>query len=218
MNTINEILKQAAPSVTSETIAKYAPYLADLMPKYGIDTPLRQRHFLAQILHESGGFSTVREKMNYSENGLLTTFGAYYSKNGGEKAVLQNPTKTIVKRKALDDAYKPQVIGNWVYANRMGNGNDDGYKNRGVGLIQSTGAFNIRNVSLCIFGDDRALKNPEILEQPQYAAESACWFWKANNLNALADKDDLVAVTRRINGGINGIEDRKKYYDRLKLA
>lgn len=202
MNPLNEILRAAAPNATLKNIITYEQYLNELMPKYGIDTTLRQRHFLAQLLHESGAFNYVSENMNYSADGLLKTFGKYF------------PTRA----EAEHYARQPDKIANRVYANRMGNGSEstgDGWRYRGRGLIQTTGKDNYLMASKGMFGDERLLWMPEILEQPEYAVESACFFWKANNLNALADRDDIVAVTRRINGGTNGLNDRQKYYHAL---
>ena len=158
---------------TDANVAKFADHLEELMPKYGIDTPLRQRHFIAQLLHESGGFRYVRE---------LASGAAYEGRTD---------------------------LGNVVKG--------DGVKFKGRGLIQITGRYNYRKLSWALFGDDRLLETPEILEEPSYAVESACWFWKTNNLNAHADKDNIVAITRRINGGLNGLSERKKYYDNLNM-
>jgi len=190
--------------VSVANIAKYADLLAELMPKYGIDTPLRQRHFLAQLLHESGGFRLVCENLNYSADGLLKTFSRYFA------------TRAVAEQYAR----QPERIANRVYANRMGNGNEasgDGWRFIGRGLIQTTGKNNYRATSQALFGDDRLLEQPEMLEHPRWAVESACYFWKANNLNALADKNDIEAVTRRINGGLNGLADRRKYFNDLTL-
>ena len=174
MKPISEILRVAAPFATAENIAKYANYLEIFMPKYGIDTTLRQRHFLAQVLHESGSLRYVRE---------LASGEAYEG------------------RKDLGNTQP-----GWGVA----------YKGRG--LLQISGHANYLACSRALFGDNTLLLQPELLEQPRYAVESACWFWKANNLNALADKDDIVAVTKRINGGTNGLESRKSFYDKLQIV
>lgn len=168
---LQDIIKKAAPSMPQLLLDKYCPLLDTLMPRYEIITPLRQRHFLAQLLHESGGFRYVRE---------LASGVAYEG------------------RKDLGNTQQ-----------------GDGLKFKGRGLIQITGRANYARVSRAIFGNDTLLDYPEILEQPHFAVESACWFWKVNNLNALADKNDIEAVTKRINGGLNGIADRKKYFEKL---
>ena len=185
-------------------IAKYADLLAELMPKYEIDTPLRQRHFLAQLLHESGGLSAVRENLNYSAEGLLKTFPKYF------------PTTAL----AVQYARQPELIANQVYANRIGNGtvaSGDGWRFIGRGLIQTTGRSNYTKTSQALFGDDRLLTQPHLLEETRHAVESACYFWKANNLNAFADKNDIEGVTRRINGGLNGLNERRIYFNTIKI-
>ena len=201
MMNLREVLKNHAKEAN---IAKYADLLAELMPKYEIDTPLRQRHFLAQLLHESGGLSAVRENLNYSADGLLKTFPKYF------------PTNAL----AVQYARQPELIANQAYANRMGNGtvaSGDGWRFIGRGLIQTTGRTGYARTSQALFGDDRLLTQPHLLEEPRHAVESACYFWKANNINRFADKNDIVAVTFAINGGINGLAERKKYFNALQI-
>ena len=117
----------------------------------------------------------------------------------------------IYSGKSYDTGRKAANLGNTPEAD------GDGQKYKGRGLIQITGRSNYERCSLGLFGDKRLLDNPELLELPENAVRSACWFWKANNLNALADRDDIRAVTRRINGGYNGIEHRAQLYERAKL-
>jgi putative chitinase len=117
--------------------------------------------------------------------------------------------------------YVREIASGSAYEGRRDLGNTvpgDGVKFKGRGLIQITGRANYTACSQALFGDNRLLDTPELLEEPYYAVESACWFWKKSNLNALADRDDIVAVTRRINGGINGLEDRRRYYNKLSLC
>jgi len=191
------------PFVSEANIERYADLLTELMSKYGIDTPLRQRHFLAQLLHESGGFRSVRENLNYNTDGLMATFPRHFANRADAETFHRQPER----------------IANRVYMNRMGNGDEasgDGWRFIGRGLIQITGREMYGRVSRAIFGDDRLWKMPDILEQDRYAVESACWFWQSHNINALADQDDIQAVTRRINGGLNGLADRQNYFDKLK--
>ena len=202
---MQNIIQNAAPHATIANIEKYTPLLLELMPKYGIDTPLRQRHFLAQLLHESGGFRAVRENMNYSGEALWRVFPRHF--------------KSQVE--ALTFARQPERIANRVYANRIGNRDEasgDGWRFIGRGLIQVTGRANYTEVSRALFGDDRLLTNPELLEQPHYAVESACWWWRSRQLNRHADNNDISAVTRVVNGGLNGLNDRKKYFENLQIV
>jgi len=198
---LKDAIKKVFPKSNVDT---YADLLEELMPKYGIDTPLRQRHFLAQLLHESAGFNAVRENLNYSADSLLRVFPKYF--------------RNI--EEANSYAKKPELIANRVYANRMGNGNEasgDGWRFIGRGLIQTTGKENYAKTSQALFGDDRLLKFPYMLEEARNAVESACYFWKANNINRCADMNDIVAVTRAINGGIHGINERRIYFNAIKI-
>ena len=162
-----------------------------LLDNYGINTPLRLSHFMAQIEHESG-LKPISENLNYSEDGLLNTFGKYFNKT----------TSKMYAR-------KPEKIANRVYANRMGNGNEssgEGWKYRGRGFIQITGKHNY--FRLANDTDIDCLKNPDLLLQEPNAMISALWFWDLKKLNKLADKDDLKGITRLINGGYNGLNHR----------
>jgi putative chitinase len=147
-------------------------------------------------------FTALVENLNYSANGLLATFRKYFTPD-------------------LANAYarKPQAIASRVYANRMGNGDEasgEGWKYRGRGILQVTGKNNYYQCSQFIFSDDRLIDSPELLQTPEYALRSACWYWVNNNLNALADTRDVEALTRRINGGTNGLQDRKdRYYSAM---
>lgn len=157
----------------------------------------RRRHFWAQLTHESG-LRPVIENMNYSASGLLRVFPKYF-----------NPVT------AYRFARKPEAIANRVYANRMGNGNEasgDGWRYRGRGFIQTTGKENYRE--LVKYGFD-CVSNPDLLLQEKNAMIAAIHFWTKNRLNVIADRDDIEALTRRINGGTNGLLDRKNKYNQL---
>lgn len=167
------ILKKICPLTGEGILQKFVEPLNRLMPKYGIDSSLRVRHFIAQVAHESGCFNYTRELAS---------------------------GKDYEGRKDL---------GNTVAG--------DGVKFKGRGLIQITGRANYAKVSEALFGNQNTLVNhPELLESDDYAVESACWFWKEKNLNAFADKDNLLAVTKRINGGTNGIQHRIELYNLCK--
>lgn len=180
---------------------EYIDALNKVLPVNNIDTPLRICHFLAQIIHESGHLKYNSENLNYSASALKSVFKKYF------------PTDELANQYAR----KPEMIANRVYANRMGNGNEasgDGWKYRGRGLIQLTGK---NNYTAC--KDEMKIdivNNPDLLLVPEYALKSACWFWNKNNLNQYADKDDIMTITKRINGGTNGLEDRQANLKKAK--
>lgn len=173
----------------------YLESLNVVLPNKEINTSLRLCHFLAQIIHESGHFKYKSENLNYSAKALRSVFGKYFK------------TDAI----ANEYARKPEKIANRVYANRMGNGDEasgDGWKYRGRGLIQLTGKCNYDACGKAIGLD--LLGNPDLLtESAEASILAACWFWNKNGLNQFADKDDITTITKRINGGTNGLEDRK---------
>lgn len=189
-----------AINIPKEQIDKWLPWLNMTMVKYDINTPMRQAMFLAQIAHESGNFRHVSENLNYSAAGLRKVFGKYF------------PTDEM----AYEYARQPEKIANRVYANRMGNGDEasgDGWRHRGRGLIQLTGKNNYASFSLS--ADNNALLEPDLVAEPELAALSAGWFWDTNGLNKLADTGSVKRVTRRINGGYNGLSDRETKFVKL---
>ena len=174
--------------------------LNEVLPTYQIDTPERIASFLAQCGHESAGFTVLQENLNYSADGLNKIFKKYF------------PTL----ESAQPYARKPEMIANRVYGGRMGNGDEhsgEGYKFRGRGPIQLTGKDNYAACSDFLFQDDTLLQNPDMLLDPEYALHSACWFWWKNDLNNYADSADLITMTKRINGGTIGLEDRIAHYN-----
>jgi putative chitinase len=169
--------------------------------KFGITNPLRMAHFLAQCSHESLNFTAVRENLNYSAKALMGTFKKYF------------PTMEL----ALAYERKPEKIGNKVYANRMGNGDEasgDGFKFRGRGYIQLTGKVNYKAFSDFI-GED-CVENPDLIAT-KYPLASAAFFFNNNKLWSICDKgatsDVVVEVTKRVNGGTNGLADRQSNFD-----
>ena len=167
-----------------------------ILEKFSIDSPLRLAHFLSQCAHESGNFKAVTENLNYGSKGLRSTFGKYF--------------KDDVSAKAYER--KPEKIANKVYASRMGNGDEasgDGWKFRGRGYIQLTGKDNYSQFDKVV--EDDILANPELVAT-KYPLMSAAFFFEKNNLwkvcDGGADKEDVIAVTKRVNGGTNGLEDR----------
>jgi putative chitinase len=167
--------------------------------KFEVNTPERIAGFLAQIGHESGGFRFTSENLNYRAEALTRLWPSRFPPGVAESYAMQ-----------------PEKIANRAYCDRMGNGDEasgDGWKYRGRGLIQLTGKDNYAAFSLD--ADNEALVNPDLVAEPELAALSAGWFWKKNGLNALADVKDIVGMTRRINGGTNGLDDRQMRYSRL---
>jgi putative chitinase len=171
---------------------KWLEPLLETFEKYEINTPKRQACFIGQCMHESGGFKFLRENLNYSAKGLVATW----------------PSRFPNEEHAEEYARKPERIANKVYSGRMGNTEDgDGAKYIGRGLIQLTGKDNYKAVTEALGID--LVANPQLLEEPRYAALSAGWFWNKKGLNALADANDIETMTKRINGGSIGIADRK---------
>ena len=171
---------------------KWLEPLNETFEKYEINTPKRQACFIGQCMHESGGFKQLVENLNYSARALVATW----------------PSRFPNEEYAEEYAKKPERIANKVYSGRMGNTEEgDGAKYIGRGLIQLTGKENYANCGLGIGVD--LLGNPDWLSNPQYAALSAGWFWRKRGLNELADANDIETMTKRINGGNIGIEDRK---------
>ena len=163
----------------------------NVFPTYDINTPQRVAAFLAQCGHESGGWTVFEENLNYSAQGLCSIFKKYF------------PTLDS----ATPYARQPEAIANRVYANRMGNGDEtsgEGWKYRGRGLIQLTGKDNYTRCGKAI-GADLVIANPDYLLTIEGAVKSALWFWTANKINTFADKEDLVGMTKKINGGTNGL-------------
>ena len=174
--------------------------LNKLLPDYDIDTPARQAAFLAQCAHESGGFTALHENLNYRPETLVKIFKKYFDL----PLALQYCARPN----------KQEAIANRVYASRMGNGDEasgDGYRFCGRGLIQLTGRSNYTNFAMSI--ETPVEEIPAFLQTFEGAVQSACWFWENNNLNKWADAGDIEKMTRIINGGTIGLEDRKRHYE-----
>jgi putative chitinase len=170
--------------------------IESILPGYEIDTPDRVAAWLGQTGHESGNYRALRENLNYSAEGLTKIFKKYFPTLEAAKPYARNPEK----------------IANRVYANRMGNGDEasgDGWKYRGRGLIQLTGKNNYEAFAESI--EESVDDVVKFLETYEGAVQSACWFWETNNLNRWADKGDILTLTKRINGGTIGLEDRIKH-------
>ena len=192
-------LKQLLPK--NPYVENWHSALSQLFPDYEINTPQRIAAFIAQCAHESGGFMVLKENLNYRAATLRKIFPKYF------------PTDELAQRYA-SMPNKQEAIANKVYANRMGNGPEesgDGFRYCGRGLIQLTGRNNYAwfAASLGITPEEAT----EYLSTFEGAAQSACWFWETNKLNQWADKGDIVTLTKRINGGTIGLDDRIKHYE-----
>lgn len=203
MQITTELLLKIAPNTNPDRLEGFAEGLTTACAHYEINTPSRVACFLAQVAHESGGFTAVKENLNYSADGLTKIFHKYF------------PTL----EHANPYARNPEAIANKVYANRMGNGDEhsgDGFKYRGRGCIQLTGHDNYH-----AFAHDMQLpidEAVEYLETFEGACMSAAWFWNKNHLNQWADHEDMVTLTKKINGGTIGLEDRKHHFHIIKEA
>jgi putative chitinase len=194
-NSMSVIVLQRKVGATPDGV--FGPNTLRAAARYFNLTPLRAAHFFGQVAHETGNLRLFTENLNYSAQGLLSTFRRHFSGVQDAQAYARQPEK----------------IANRVYASRMGNGPEssgDGWRYRGRGALQLTGFHNYSAFS-------KAINNPAVLTNPDIVAtdlafESAIWFFDTNRLWTLCDKgitrEDITAVTRRVNGGTNGLEDR----------
>ena len=198
MQITKEQLSQLIPK--NPYIDQWYEALSVLLPDYEINTPNRIAAFIAQCAHESASFTALHENLNYRSETLSKVW-----------------PKKFPASVAQQYAHKPEAIANRAYASRMGNGDEasgDGWRYCGRGLIQLTGKDNYT-----AFADSIGITPEEVSDYVQTfegAAQSACWFWESNNLNQYADSVDIQTMTKRINGGTLGLEDRKKHYEHAK--
>jgi len=197
---------QLATGVSNALRDAWYPHIAAGLSAFQISTPLRQAHFLAQTGHESAGFMKVEEGLNYSENALTAMFGKRIT---AEQARAYGRNAMHVANQKMNASI--------IYANRNGNGDvdsGDGYRYRGRGLIQITGKANYAALVKQLGAD--VVANPDLLLGYRFAAMSAAAWWKNHGLNELADSDDVLRITRIINGGTNGLDDRKSRLSKSK--
>lgn len=191
-----EMLKEMG--VAENDAVQYVDELEELLPRYRIaSSKTRLAHFFSQILHESGCLRFDTENLNYSAKALRLVFGKYFKTNADADAYARQPEK----------------IANRVYARRMGNGvesSGDGWKYRGRGFIQLTGKNNYKAFAAWI-NDDRIIDTPDLVAT-DYTVHSAVFFWDKHKLNKVADQDDVKKLTRRINGGDNGLAHRRELH------
>lgn len=172
--------------------AKWLEPLNATFAKYDISTPKRQAAFIGQCSHESANFKTLEENLNYSPERLMQVW----------------PSRFPDMATAIKYGHQPQLLANKVYAGKLGNNQEnDGWNFHGRGLIQLTGRENYANCGQALGVD--LIATPNLLTIPEYAALSAGWFWNRKQLNSLADSGDFDTMTKRINGGLNGLDDRK---------
>jgi len=195
--------KEAA-GIGAGLAARWFPHLEAMFAEFGINSPVVQAMFIAQVGHESVGFTAVAESFNYSVAGLQSTFG---------KRLTVEQCKILGRQRgeSVVPVNRQAAIANLVYGGRLGNkSTGDGWKYRGRGLIQMTGADNYRACSAGIKTD--LLLVPHLLEKDDYAMRSAGWFWQSRNCGQYAG--DVERVTLLINGGNNGLTDRKERFER----
>ena len=195
-NFTQQQLKEMIPR--NPYVQQWYEAISSILPEYEINTPQRVAAFLAQCAHESGGFVFLKENLNYKAASLRKVFPKYF------------PDDATAARYAG----KGEMIANRVYANRMGNGDEasgDGFRYCGRGLIQLTGKDNYTFFAGSL--DIPVEEASEYLQTFEGAVQSACFFWEQNNLNKWADAGDILTLTKRINGGTIGLEDRIKHYE-----
>ena len=194
------ITRENLLAVTTPAMAdKWLDALNATAERFEINTPERIAGFLSQLAHESGGFTATSENLYYRAEALSRVWPSRFPLGVAESYAMQ-----------------PEKIANRAYCDRMGNGDEasgDGWKYRGRGLIQLTGKDNYAAFTMSC--DVDALNNPDLLAEPDLAALSAGWFWSKNNLNSLADAKNVEGMTRRINGGLNGLDDRQAKYAKV---
>jgi len=193
-----ELLQHMCPHTHQATLEMFVDPLNDVAKHYDmLENPKREAAFVAQVAHESGGFTATKENLKYKAASLMKTFHKYF------------PSMSL----AMEYERQPEKIANRVYANRMGNGDEasgDGWMFHGRGLIQLTGRDNYTRFAKSI--GKTVEDTAAYMETAAGATASAGWFWYVNKLNAYCDSDNFVMLTRRINGGTIGIEDRKRLY------
>jgi len=193
-----ENLRECLPDAKVANLEKFCEGLNETFEHFSINTPERMAMFIAQTAHESANFSAVQENLNYSATALMTFWPARF--------------------RGVSDQYarKPEMIANRAYSDRMGNGPEssgDGWKYRGRGLIQLTGKDNYTRCGQALGID--LVNDPAQAALNPVAVLGAGWFWDTRGLNQWADQCDVKTVTKKINGGDNGLADRTKHFNHI---
>jgi len=202
MNITGQQLRTLLPTTPQSILDKVASGITTTGDKFHMNSINRLAGFVAQCAHESCNFRLTVENLNYSSHGLRAIFPKYF------------PTDMIANAYAR----KPQAIANRVYASRMGNGDEasgDGFRYRGRGFIQITGKNNYLLFSSYV--QKMLPTTVDFCETIEGALLSANWYWETHNINATCDVNDIVTMTKKINGGVNGLEKRKDLYERAKV-
>jgi putative chitinase len=202
-----------AAGVSQELAERWLPHVQGALARFGINTPMQVAAWIAQCAHESAGFKTLTENLNYSADTMAAVWPTRFAVLGADKKPVKVKGKNQPNKFALALHRKPEMIANAVYSNRMANGNiesGEGWKYRGRGLKQLTGKDNYTRCAQALGLD--LVNNPDLLLTPEGASLSAAWFWNVNKCGPIADSGDFVALTKKINGGTIGLEDRQKRY------
>ena len=209
-----------AAGIKREVAERWLPHVQAALSRFNINTKNQVAAWLAQTAHESAGYTALVENLNYSADTMAVVWPTRFAELGPNKKPKKDAKgKNIPNKFAQALHRKPEMIANAVYSNRMGNGNiesGEGWKFRGRGLKQLTGKFNHQQCSKGLGVD--LVANPDLLLEPQYASLSAAWFWETNKCGPLADSGDFVGLTKKINGGTIGLEDRQKRYKAVLAA
>jgi len=201
MELTKEQLRQIIPK--NPYLEHWYSDLSQLLPDYDINTPQRIASFLAQCTHESDDFTALKENLNYRPASLRKLFPTHFETDEIANDYANRPNKQ-------------EAIANRLYCNRMGNGDEasgDGYRYCGRGLIQITGKDNYFWFAASV--QITAEEASQYMQTFEGACQSACWFWENNNLNQFADSGDIITMTKRINGGTIGLDDRKTRYAKI---
>lgn len=201
---------QLAAGISDAMAKRWAYPITAAMAEFGIDTPKRQAAFISQNAHESAGFLRLRESLDYTPKGLRETFGTRIAAEVANRLGRQS-------NEAMVPTSRQVMIANLVYGGRFGNNTaGDGWNFRGGGLGHLTFRANYAACRDAIGVD--IVSNPDLITDPMVAARTAGWFWRSNKCNDQADDDDFGGLTRKINGGVEGLADRQDRWDRAKKA